>query len=479
MPKSNRRDFLKAGGVALAASSIPAVHAAGGSQIKVGLIGCGGRGSGAFKDIMTADKDKYIVIHAIGDVFEDKAKAKAKEFGEGQFKDRVKIEDRAFFGVDAYKKVIDSGIDLVMLATPPGFRPNHLEYAVKAGKHIFTEKPVAVDAAGIRKVMALVEESKKKNLAIVAGTQRRHQPAYLEAYKRVKDGAIGEIVGGRCSWNDRGIWFNKRREGMSDVEYQLSNWYHFMWICGDHIVEQHVHNLDVMNWFIGKHPTRVVGMGGRMGGHNARPTGPVEEVGNIFDHFAVEFDYGPGLKISSYCRHFPGVSDVSELIVGTKGWLRPGGSSFVINGKTFEVDDNVSPYVQEHIDLLKSLKDNTGKHINELQNVTESTMTAIMGRMAAYSGQGFTWEEAINVDQDTMPKQLDLKGKLAVDPLPVPGKTVFKPIATKMDDKKDETKPKPKKGEKKDDKKPEAKKDEKKPEVKKDDKKPEKKDDKE
>jgi myo-inositol 2-dehydrogenase / D-chiro-inositol 1-dehydrogenase len=454
MPKSNRRDFVKATGVALAASVVPAVHAGGGgSQIKVGLIGCGGRGSGAFKDIMTADKDKYVVVHAIGDVFEEKAKAKAKEFSEGQFKDRVKLEDRAFHGADAYKKVIDSGIDLVMLATPPGFRPAHLEYAVKAGKHIFTEKPVAVDAAGIRKVMALVEESKKKNLAIVAGTQRRHELSYLEAFKRIQDGAIGDIVGGRCSWNNDGIWFNKRQASMTDLQYQLNNWYHFMWVCGDHIVEQHVHNIDVMNWFLGKHPRRAVGMGGRMGGTNARPNGPVEEVGNIFDHFAIEFDYGPGLQVSSYCRHYKGVADVSELIVGTKGWLKPGHGSFVLNGKTIDVEGGVNPYVQEHMDMLKSLKDSNGKHINELQAVTESTMTAIMGRMAAYSGQAFTWDDAMMVDQDTMPKKLDWDMKLPVDPLPVPGKTVFKKIAKsddkKADEKPDEKKPEPKKPEKK------------------------------
>jgi predicted dehydrogenase len=426
--QANRRDFIKASGVALAAASAPLVHAGGGgSQIKVGLIGCGGRGSGAFKDILEADKDKYCVIHAIGDVFEDKVQAKAKEFAGGQFKDRVKLEDRTFSGVDAYKKVIDSGIDLVMLATPPGFRPLHLEYAVKQGKNIFTEKPVAVDAAGIRKVLALVEESQKKKLHIVAGTQRRHELSYLEAYKRVKDGAIGDIVGGRCSWNNDGIWFNKRRPGMSDVEYQLSNWYHFMWVCGDHIVEQHVHNIDVMNWFLGKHPNRAVGMGGRMGGTNARPNGPVEEVGNIFDHFAVELEYGKGLLVSSYCRHYKGVADVSELIVGTKGWLKPGHGSFTLNGELIEVPGGKNPYVQEHMDLLKSIKEG-GQPVNELQNVTESTMTAILGRMAAYSGQALTWDEAVNIDQDTMPKDLKLDGKLAVDPLPVPGKTQFKRI---------------------------------------------------
>src|SRR5205085_11861736 len=221
---------------------------------------CGGRGSGAAGDCLKADKSVKLV--AVGDVFPDKAERAAKQFGGNRaYAGRVDIGDRVFSGLDAYQKVLDCGIDLVILATPPGFRPTHLEAAVKAGKHIFCEKPVAVDGSGIRKVLAAAEEAKKKNLAVVAGTQRRHQKAYRAVHERIANGDIGEIVGGRCAWNGTGIWFNARAEleakrfqrKISDVEYQLANWYHFLWLCGDHIVEQHVHNLDVINWFTGKH----------------------------------------------------------------------------------------------------------------------------------------------------------------------------------------------------------------------------------
>jgi predicted dehydrogenase len=423
MTASNRRDFIKAGSVAaLAAAAVPAVRAAGDDKIKVGLIGCGGRGSGAIRDSLTADKS--VIVHSIGDVFEPKVTNLESNLTK-QYKDRVDVKGRAFSGLDSYKQVIDSGADVIILATPPGFRPIHLAYAVEKSKHIFCEKPVAVDAPGIRKCLELVEESKKKNLAIVAGTQRRHQKCYLEVEKRVKNGDIGEIVGGRCAWNGDGIWFNKRQDGESDIEYQLRNWYHFLWLCGDHIVEQHVHNLDVMNWFIGAHPLKAVGMGGRMGGTSARPNGDPQEVGHIFDHFAVEFEYPNGVKIASYCRHYPGPTDVSEMIVGTKGTIRTADGQASLNGKPIPFEDS-KPYVQEHKDLIASIKAG-GKHVNELQNVTESTMTAIMGRMATYTAvkPTLTWKQALESQEDTMPKDWTLKSEHKVGPTPVPGKTKF------------------------------------------------------
>lgn len=424
MTESNRRDFLKAGSVAaLAAAAVPAVRAAGDDKIKVGLIGCGGRGSGAIRQSLNSDKS--IVVHAIGDVFEQKVTYLEAELKK-QYKDRVDVVDRTFDGLDAYKKVVDSGVDLVLLATPPGFRPAHLEYAVEKGKHIFCEKPVAVDAPGIRRVLALVEVSKKKNLAIVAGTQRRHQKSYVEVYKRIQDGLIGEIVGGRCAWNGNGIWFNKRRAGESDVEYQLRNWYHFLWLCGDHVVEQHVHNIDVINWFTGGHPLKAVGMGGRNGGTEARPDGDANEVGHIFDHFAVEFEYANGVKISSYCRHYPGPEDVSEMVIGTKGTIRTSGDNASLNGKPIDFGRIKDPYDQEHINLVASIKKG-GQHINELQNVTESTMSAIMARMACYYSVKPTlkWEDALASMEDTMPKNWDLKSEHKVGPVPQPGKSKF------------------------------------------------------
>jgi myo-inositol 2-dehydrogenase / D-chiro-inositol 1-dehydrogenase len=404
-----------------------------------GLIGCGGRGSGAIKNCLDADAN--VVVMAVGDVFKDKADGVAANLSKGNYKDRVDLKDRVFSGLDNFQKVIDSGVDLVILATPPGFRPIHLEAAIKAGKHVFTEKPVAVDAPGIRKVLALVEESKKKGLGVGAGTQRRHQKAYQEVFKFIQDGGLGDVLGGRCAWNNAGIWFNKRADQekrfgrpISDVEYQIANWYHFNWLCGDHIVEQHVHNLDVVNWFAMQHPVRAVGMGGRMGNHKARPAGDVKEVGNIFDHFAIEFEFAKGFKVSSYCRHYPGPGDVSEMVIGTKGIIKTADKSYYHfigpDGKVKDLYDAESerakdknPYVQEHIDLIASIRN--GSPINELQSVTESTFTAIFGKMCAYSGEAMTWDKALASKYDSMPADLRLDMTLAVAPLPVPGVTKF------------------------------------------------------
>jgi myo-inositol 2-dehydrogenase / D-chiro-inositol 1-dehydrogenase len=426
MAGSNRRDFMKASGVAVAAGlAAPAVHAAGNEVIKVGLVGCGGRGSGAAYNIL--DGDKYTHIVAIGDAFEGRAAGLAKGLNNNsKYDGRIQLKDTIFTGIDAYQKVIAAGVDLVILATPPGYRPMHLEAAINAGKHVFTEKPVAVDGPGIRKVMDLVKVSKEKNLGIAAGTQRRHQKAYVETAKRVAD--IGEIVGGRCAWNNNGIWFNARKPGEKDFDYQMRNWYHFLWLCGDHIVEQHVHNLDVINWYMGQHPLRAIGMGGRMGGTDARPNGDPKEVGHIFDHFAIEYEYKNGVKIASYCRHYPGVGDVSEMVVGTKGTIRTSDKGFyTLNGEeiySIEQDKrDTNPYVQEHIDLLTSIR--MGKPINELQNVAESTLTAIMGRMSAYTGQMISWERALNSKEVTMPADIGFGKDLPAPVLPVPGKTKF------------------------------------------------------
>jgi myo-inositol 2-dehydrogenase / D-chiro-inositol 1-dehydrogenase len=415
---SNRRDFLATGAALTAASLLPsAVHAAGNDVIKVGLIGCGGRGTGAAGDCLAAGKDGVKLV-AVGDVFDGKAKSAAKTLAD-KFKGQVDLGDRVYGGLDAFQKVLDSGIDLVLLATPPGFRPTHLEAAVKAGKHIFCEKPVAVDTAGINKCLSLVETVKQKNLALVAGTQRRHQAGYIETVKRIKDGEIGDVVAGRCSWNGQGIWFNKRDKNESDVAYQLRNWYHFMWVCGDHIVEQHIHNLDVINWVLGAHPVKAVGFGGRTFGNKSRPNGPANEVGNIWDHFSVEFEYPGGVNISSYCTHLENVkTDISETIIGTKGKSRV--NAYEINKKKVFGKDEISAYVQEHIDMLKSIRD--AKPLNELQAVTESTATAIMGRDACYSGLELKWDDFLKTNTSTMPPHLTMDSKIEVPPVPVPGK---------------------------------------------------------
>jgi predicted dehydrogenase len=431
---SDRRDFLKVtaaiGATALAANFAGA-HAAGADVIKVGLVGCGGRGRGAVKNILQAEevingKAPKIEIVAVADVFKNRAEAAARDFANpnhkeyGPYAAQAKITpDTTFDGFDAYQKLLAAGVDLVILATPPGFRPVHLEAAVKANKNVFCEKPVAVDATGIRKCYELAEESKKKNLAIVAGTQRRHQKGYIETVKQLQDGAIGKIVSARVAWNSGGpepIWFNKRQPNEPDTAYQLRNWYHYLWLCGDHIVEQHVHNLDVANWVLGEHPIRATGIGGRA----ARPGGAAadpNQYGQIWDHFAVEYEYKSGIRVFSYCRHIAASEpDVSETVFGSSGICRV--NNYSINNKQVGGDDR-DPYVQEHIDLLNSIR--AGKPLNELKNVTDSTFTAILGRNAAYAERWLKWDDVLAADDSTMPKELRLDGPLPATPAPTPG----------------------------------------------------------
>jgi predicted dehydrogenase len=413
---ANRRDFLKssaalAAGAALT-TAVNRAYAGGSDVIKVGVIGCGGRGSGAAEDCLKGSKETKIV--ALGDVYKQHALDLRKLLG--KFGDRVELpDDRIFDGLQSYEQVLGAGIDLVILATPPGFRPGHLEAAVTAGKHIFTEKPVAVDGPGIRKVLAAAEEATRKNLAVVAGTQRRHQTGYLETMKHIHDGAIGEILAAHCYWNNAGIWFRNRKTGMSDAEYQINNWYHFLWTCGDHIVEQHVHNLDVINWAMQGHPISCWAMGGR----SARKVGPPNEVGNIFDHFAVEYTFDKGVVSNSFCQHIPGADNVSEFLIGTKGHCQV--NEYLINGKRVLQGKDNAPYVQEHTDLVASIK--AGQPLNELRQVAESTMTAIMGRTAAYTGKVVTWDEMLKSEVDTFPAKLTWDMSLQVSPTPVPGRT--------------------------------------------------------
>ena len=411
---ADRRDFLAAGAAAVTAATLlpTAVHAAGGDKIKVGLVGCGGRGSGAIGDCLKADDS--VELYAMGDVFADVAAAKSKDYA-NRFGARANLGDRIFSGLDAYKKVIDSGVDLVILATPPGFRPDHLEYAIKARKHVFTEKPVAVDGPGIRKCLALVDEAKKNGTAIVAGTQRRHQKGYIETIDKIRAGAIGDIVSARCSWNGTGIWFKKRMPDEADAHYQIRNWYHFIWVCGDHIVEQHVHNLDVINWVMGAHPVKASAIGARA----YRPEGPPDQAGQIWDHFSVEFEYPNGVPLYSYCAHIPGIrNDISEAVYGTRGSSQI--NRYLINKEKVGADTNISAYVQEHIDLIQSIR--AGKPLNELENVANSTMTAILGREAAYSGKTLTWDQVLNAKTALVPEGISLDSRLTTAPVPRPDK---------------------------------------------------------
>jgi predicted dehydrogenase len=275
--------------------------------------------------------------------------------------------------------------------------------------------------------LAAYEESLKKNLRIAAGTQRRHQSGYLETMKQVHDGAMGDITALRAYWNGGGIWFYKRKEGMTDVAYQLNNWYHFLWVCGDHIVEQHVHNLDVCNWAMKTHPIKCDGIGGRTPQNPSRPAGPPEEVGNIFDNFSIDYEYPGGVHMYSSCRHIQNTaSNVSEAFVGTKGNCFTTDRVYRLNGKNVitrqQDSEATNPYVQEHADLIDCIRG--GKPINELKNVAESTLTAIMGRMSAYSGRPVTWEQALNSKLDTFPKELHWDMSLPVPPVPVPGSKI-------------------------------------------------------
>jgi myo-inositol 2-dehydrogenase / D-chiro-inositol 1-dehydrogenase len=419
----SRRDVLRTTAAAGAAATLAALgtnfaHAADDAgKIRVGLVGCGGRGTGAAGDITLNNEN--VVLVALGDVFQDrinegKSKLKDKLGDKYQVKD-----DNAFTGFDAYKKVLASDIDLVILATPPGFRPMQIAAAVEAGKHIFAEKPVAVDAPGVRSILESAKKLKEKKLGFVTGTQRRHQAEYLETIKRIQDGAIGELVSGNCYWNQGGLWMHPRKSEWTDMEWQLRNWLYFTWLSGDHIVEQHVHNIDVLNWCFGSHPESAYGMGGRQ-------VRTDKAYGHIFDHFAVEYVYPGDKRATSMCRQIDGTdSRVAEFVRGTKGFSNPGGSISDAKGERvfrYKKNDKVlGPYQQEQVDLVNSIR--KGEPLNEAQQIAESTLTAIMGRMSAYTGKLVKWDEALNSKESLFPSG-DLKmGEIATPAVPTPGKS--------------------------------------------------------
>jgi len=416
MMEITRRDFIKTSLAASLASAIPGnlgLHAAGSDMIRIGMIGCGGRATGAAIDCLDATPGVEVI--AMFDLFPDrvdKSLARLKEM----HPDKIKVApDKCFTGFDGYKKVCAlPDVNLIVTAAPPGFRPIHLQAAVEAGKHVFMEKPVAVDPAGVRSVIASSELARSKGLAIVAGTQRRHQASYLELMRRIKDGAIGEVVGGQCYWNQGELWVVKKTPEMSDMEWQCRNWLYFTWLSGDHIVEQHVHNIDVMNWAIGALPAKVMAMGGRQ-----VRTAP--EYGNIYDHFAVEFEYPEGVRVQSMCRQIPGCADrIEERIVGTRGSAFGYGEIKGPEPWKFEGEE-MSPYVQEQADLIASIRN--GEPLNEGRRIAESTLCAVMGRMSAYTGRAISWEWAMNSSKlDLTPPKFEL-GDIPVEPVAVPGVT--------------------------------------------------------
>jgi predicted dehydrogenase len=408
---SDRRAFLKTSAVAATAlAARPLWSAAGSDTIRIGLIGCGGRGQGAVMNAIAAADG--VVVTALGDVLPERVRSAQDQLQEAGDRFQVTAE-RCFSGFDAFEKVIATDCNMVILATPPHFRPQHLEAAIRGGKHVFMEKPVAVDAPGVRTVIASGEVAAKNGLGIVTGTQRRHQKSYLETLARLHDGAIGEIVAGEVAWDQGSLWMNPRKPEWSDMEWQLRNWLYFTWLSGDHIVEQHVHNLDVMNWVMNAHPRKARGSGGRQVRTDAA-------YGHIFDHFNIAYEFEGGARWFSSCRQIDGCSNwVGEHAIGTKGSANPHGSIGGPAAWNFSGEER-DPYEQEHVDLIASIR--AGKPLNEARRIAESTLTAIMGRMAAYSGQEVTWQQAMDSTETWAPPQYAF-GDLAVAPVPMPGKT--------------------------------------------------------
>jgi len=375
--KLTRRELLKSSAVAAGTLVLTGpmgslARAQGSDTIRVGVVGCGGRGSGAAHNCV--DSSPGVKIVALADTFADRLQTLKTDF--------EVPDDRCFVGLDAYKKLMAlDDINLVILATPPGFRPIQLAEAIRQGKNVFMEKPVAVCPAGIKMVIAASEQAEQKGLAIVAGTQRRHQAEYVETMKRVLDGAIGDVVSAQCYWNMGGLWCHERQPGESDIEWQIRNWLYLTWLSGDHICEQHVHNLDVVNWAFGDVlPETVHGIGGRQ-------YRTEEKYGHIFDHFGIEFSYPGDVRTISTCRQIEGTAgNVSERVVGTKGWTNcsdriEGENAWRYRGPRSD------PYVQEHTDLIKSIR--AGEPLNEGKRIAGSTLCAIMGRESAYSRQQF------------------------------------------------------------------------------------------
>ena len=413
-PSTTRREFLKtsAGIAAGAALAGPLVRPAGAylqasDEIKIALIGCGGRGTGAASQALSTQGPVKLV--AVADAFEDQAR-KAVEGLKAEHADRVDVKDENIFvGFDAYKHAIDSGIDVIVIATSPGFRPIHFEYAVQQGKNVFMEKPVGTDGPGIRRVKAANEEAKKKGLKVAVGLQRHHQAGYIETIKRIHDGAIGGIDNGeiellRVYWNGSTPWVRPRKPDQTEMEYQMRNWYFFTWLCGDHIVEQHIHNLDVANWIKNAHPVSAQGMGGR-----TVRNGP--DHGQIYDHHYVEYTYADGTKMASQCRHWDRCKgDVSEHAHGVKGYCDV--SQYHIKFKdgtqwSHPRRGEKNAYQVEHDDFFRAIRTNTP--YNEADNGADSTLTAIIGRMATYSGEVVAWDQALNSDLDLHPKIYDFK----------------------------------------------------------------------
>jgi len=401
-------------------------------EIKVALIGCGGRGTGAVSQALEADQDVRIV--AMADAFRDRVDECLESLSEKYpNSERININDDVIFiGFDGYKEAIDLA-DVVILTTPPAFRPLHFEYAIRKNKHVFMEKPVATDVAGIKKVLKAGKEANRKKLNVVVGLQRHYQKSYKIIKDRIDRGRIGEIISGQVYWNSGGVWVKPRENGQTELEYQMRNWYYFNWLCGDHIVEQHIHNIDVANWFIGATPISAQGMGGR-------EVRKGKDHGQIFDHHFVEFTYPEGQIIASQCRHQKGcMNRVEEVFQGTRGNVTVNSSNFGLmknkrNKIIYEHDGegDINPYQQEHDELFAAIR--SGEYImDDTKNGADATMSAILGRMATYSGQVISWDEAMEMEHDLVPElhSFDdeapvMPNKKGEYPIPIPGITNYR-----------------------------------------------------
>jgi predicted dehydrogenase len=437
----SRRSLLR-GTTAIGASAFTLikphlVRGAGKEKLRAGIVGCGGRGTQAVVDTLTGNENIELV--AMADVFEDHLESSLKQLRDpkyigrhagitverdGQPKvmtaedlvasitPRVKVRpEYHFVGFDAYRKLANAEIDIVMLTTPPGYRPIHFEAAVEAGKHVFTEKPIATDATGVRRFMAAGRKAAEKKLTVMSGAQRHEDKPYVETVRKIHDGAIGEIVALNSFYLSGPVFHAQARDAKwGDMEWEHRNWYSFLWLCGDQIVEQHFHNIDFMNWVMGGHPERVVASGGAAW----RPRAAL--YGNIFDHMSSDFVYPNSVHLSSTCRQYPrgAFNNVSDLIVGTKG--RSTGIDLGTKG--------ISAYVQEHIDFTDSIQ-GRGPYINQSIPIAESTLTCIMARESAYSGVAITWDQIMNSKQDLMPGTFGYEMKTEPTPLPIPGEYKF------------------------------------------------------
>ena len=445
----SRRNFVKRTTLAttgILSSGLPVgamANVNGNKKLKIALVGCGGRGTGAIVQALQADENTELI--SMADAFQDRVEKSLKavqEHFDGVMKIKIKTKN-LFSGFDAYKKAIDLA-DVVILTTPPGFRPYHFEYAIENGKHVFMEKPVATDPVGVRKVLDVARVAKEKRLNVVVGLQRHYQKKYIDILNKINNGKIGKITGGQVYWNSSGVWVRERQPDQSEMEYQMRNWYYFNWLCGDHILEQHIHNIDVANWFIGDYPLKAQGMGGRQVRNG-------KDHGEIFDHHFVEFTYKTGAVISSQCRHQPGcMRRVDESFQGTKGSVNMRYGDIVdLEGKEiyrYKSGNNTksskpsrsianglnepNPYQVEHDKLFASIRN--GGVIADAENGAKSTLTAIMGRMATYSGKEITWDQAMNSKLELMPENPDWNTNPPTMPdsngiysIPTPGITTY------------------------------------------------------